>query len=173
MWNEVHPDVFVRRLFSSRECAEWLDEIAKQPRDRREAPNSMNKYGVVLGGSMRVYLAGLVWDYVCPVAEKHYPDIRSLKKHPYAFSIDYSVKTQKSLASHHDSSDVTLNVCLGKKFTGGDLVFSSGRKRFVLKHEVGQAVIHRGSHVHRAMPLLSGERTNLILWCAQRKGRGT
>lgn len=172
MWNEVHPDIFVKRLFSQAECERWLKRIAEQPRDRREAPNSMNKYGIVLGGSLRPALADLVQYVVSPKAV-WYPDIRPLKKHPYAFSIDYSVKTQKSLAAHHDSSDVTLNVCLGKKFTGGDLVFGSGRKRFVLKHEVGQAVIHRGSHVHRAMPLLSGERTNLILWCAQRKSRGT
>lgn len=165
MWKEVHPGVLVAQLFERRECTSWLQDVAAARNGFGSAPNTMNKYGVVLKRNQ--HLRDLVGE-VGLVAGGHFPEIKKLRKDAYAFAVDYSTTTQRSLAFHTDQSDVTLNICLGSNFTGGDLVFGEGRKRFVLKHKVGQAIIHRGNHLHRAMPLKSGTRTNLILWCHQK-----
>ncbi len=94
-----------------------------------------------------------------------------MKKHPYAFTISYESRKQRSLAAHCDTSDVTLNACLGSDWEGGDLVFYDDRERpiYQLEHRVGQVVVHRGNHVHRAKPITAGKRVNLVLWCAARK----
>lgn len=72
---------------------------------------------------------------------------------------------------HHDASEVTLNVCLGRKFTGAGLRFcgrfgsSTHRKSVcVLSHAPGRAVLHLGRQRHGADAIASGERLNLILW---------
>ena len=42
----------------------------------------------------------------------------SLDSH-HGFIVEYAVGKDASLDFHVDASDVTLNVCLGKEFTGG------------------------------------------------------
>ena len=75
------------------------------------------------------------------------------------------------LDMHHDDSDVTLNVCLGRQFTGATLSFCGGfgatdhRKHLhTYHHRVGRAVLHLGTHRHGADDIASGERYNLIVW---------
>ena len=81
------------------------------------------------------------------------------------------------LSFHVDSSDVTLNVCLGRAFEGGGLFFRGVRCRahqqtgaapaeqVSFAHRTGVALLHRGHHRHGAHPITSGARHNLILWC--------
>ncbi len=67
--------------------------------------------------------------------------------------------------------EITINVCLGKQFTGSTLYFNGfpGKPNKDLKieynHTVGTALIHAGKHVHGVHKLESGERSNLIIWC--------
>lgn len=99
------------------------------------------------------------------------------------------------LSFHVDDSDVTINVCLGREFEGGDLLCHGQRCELHCKstpplpelnegtrvsHKVGQAIIHIGKHRHAALPITAGERSNLILWCRcsafadeERRRRGT
>lgn len=101
---------------------------------------------------------------------------------------------------HVDDSEVTLNVCLGKEFTGvscekkirrkviciytnfrmlgGTLNFYGGKgdpsekkEDFEFFHEKGTAILHSGKHWHEANKIKSGERCNLILWCRSSKIR--
>ncbi len=57
---------------------------------------------------------------------------------------------------------MTVNINLGKSFTGGDLFFD-GIKEGV-PHKLGYAIMHSGAIPHESTPLTSGERFNLILW---------
>ena len=69
------------------------------------------------------------------------------------------------------SSDVTLNVCLGRAFEGGSLFFRGVRCRahqqtgaapeetHVYAHRPGVAVLHRGHHRHGAHAITSGDAT--------------
>ena len=40
-----------------------------------------------------------------------------------AFTVSYQLDGDRELAYHFDNSEVTLNVCLGTSFTGGELSF--------------------------------------------------
>jgi len=170
---EVYPSVFTFRVPRD-ECTSLLQLItACRARTRgAPAPNSMNKYGLTLSGAeARERMAELQRWYVEPIVHGHYEGVR-LKANPYAFIVDYEMDKQRALAAHDDSSDVTLNLCLGTKWESGELVFydKAGKKPvFTLEHRVGQAIVHRGKHIHRAKPITAGARTNLILWCAARK----
>jgi hypothetical protein len=95
----------------------------------------------------------------------------------HGFIVEYAVDRDRSLGFHVDDSELTLNVCLGTEFTGGELFFRGVRcalhqqtpamphEKFDYCHRVGHGVIHLGRHRHGALPLLSGRRTNLIVWC--------
>ena len=174
---QVHPGIHAFTLFSEAECAAILREVDRKRDGREEAPNSMNKYGADLSeiGMQRLANA-LARDVVAPLAAGLYPDVGPLKK-PYGFLVDYSHK-QRSLNPHIDEpSAVTLNVCLGRDFEGGRLVFKGLRcgrhdavryrpdEHFEVEHVIGRAILHRGHHLHQARPIDHGRRTNLILWC--------
>jgi len=70
-----------------------------------------------------------------------------------------------------------LNLCLGTEFTDGQLYFGGIRcsshipstqpqqtEEIYLEHQIGTACLHLGNHRHRALPITSGRRLNLILW---------
>ena len=168
---EPFPDIFVFRV-PLRECRELRNRIAsyREEHPRSPAPNSMNKYGLILSAAHAQWWIQLIQaKYITPIAAEHYPEINRLQKNPYAFVVDYEMDKQRSLAAHNDSANVTLNLCLEQKSGGGELVFynkAGNRPKFSIEHRVGQAIVHRASHVHRAKPITSGFRSNLILWCA-------
>ena len=39
-----------------------------------------------------------------------------------AFTVKYMLEGDTALSQHFDNAEATLNVCLGKQFTGGDLL---------------------------------------------------
>ena len=64
-----------------------------------------------------------------------------------------------------------MNVSLDDDYDGGELYFGplkgnpDCQPNFVeYNHRKGQGVLHRGLHMHGAMPITTGERTNLIIW---------
>ena len=66
-----------------------------------------------------------------------------------AFVVCY--KTGQSHSVHRDDADITLNICLGREFQGGDLSvehISSGTK-LAVKHELGVGLMHYGRLVIR------------------------
>lgn len=139
-------------------------------------PNGMNRYGAILShlgfqdGLMRPLmrlvvhpLARLVWpEWVAP------DDLDET----YGFVVRYRLGEDLSLAEHADTSNVTLNACLGRVFESGDIYFKGVRftdsadekiQRRV-SHRKGTALLHLGGHFHGVDPITSGERSNLVLW---------
>jgi len=58
--------------------------------------------------------------------------------------VQYKLTEDLDLGFHYDDSDITLNVCLGKTFTGGDLYFkgllkdpSTHSEHFTFSHTPG------------------------------------
>ena len=142
-------------------------------------PNSMNSYGVILDNfGFEDCLQKLMEGVVVPFARQLFADVggASLDKH-HGFTVEYAVRKDVELGFHVDASDVTLNVCLGRDFQGGDLYFRGIRcdlctqtearpeEEFAISQVVGRAILHRGRHRHGARPVRAGERHNLILWC--------
>ena len=60
-------------------------------------------------------------------------------------------------------------------YTGGEVVFrgDSGRELdlSIHEHSQGEGIIHLGRHLHKALPIDSGERWNLIIWMRASKIR--
>ncbi|KAH9322966.1 hypothetical protein KI387_017605, partial [Taxus chinensis] len=92
-------------------------------------PNTMNKYGVVLDDfGFDNMLNKLMTDFIKPLASVLFPDVggSTLDTH-HGFVVEYSKERDLDLGFHVDDSEVTLNVCLGKQFTGGELFFHGVR----------------------------------------------
>ena len=92
----------------------------------------------------------------------------------YAFTVRYRADEDRTLSEHRDASVATLNVNLnlpGEAYTGSDLLFrdADGARRAV-RFAPGVAVVHRGAHLHEAVQIESGVRTNLVVWLHARNG---
>ena len=64
-------------------------------------------------------------EYLQPVAALLYPEWvgpAGLDSHR-AFTVSYALGRDRDLAYHFDNAEVTINVCLGSTFTGGELSF--------------------------------------------------
>lgn len=148
-------------------------------------PNSMNRYGLVLDElGYEPAFAALTRDWLRPFGALLYPEVggATLDDH-HAFVVQYDVSGDVELGFHVDQSDVTLNLCLGGDFEGGELYFrgrrcalhldtpSAPEEDFDYDHVPGVALLHAGKHRHGAHPITAGERCNLIVWCMSSRER--
>ncbi|XP_031101247.1 uncharacterized PKHD-type hydroxylase At1g22950 isoform X2 [Ipomoea triloba] len=154
--SEPSPGVFTFEMLQPRFCEMLLAEVENfekwvhETKFRIMRPNTMNKFGAVLDDfGMETMLEKLMEDFIRPISK----------------------------GFHVDDSEVTLNVCLGKQFSGGELFFRGIRcekhvntetqpeESFDYAHVPGRAVLHRGRHRHGARATTAGQRINLLLWC--------
>lgn len=182
---EPSPGIFIFNMLQPAFCSKMLDEVeyferwAAESRIKIMRPNTMNKYGAVLDDiGMETMLDQLMVKFISPMASLLFMEVggSSLDTH-HGFVVEYSMDRDLELGFHVDDSEVTLNVCLGKEFDGGELFFrgvrcdkhvnGEVRPEEVLEypHVPGRAILHAGRHRHGAKAITSGQRTNLILWC--------
>ncbi|XP_054749410.1 2-oxoglutarate and iron-dependent oxygenase domain-containing protein 2-like [Lytechinus pictus] len=168
--------VFSFPVFTAEFCDQFVEEIAHfenstLPKGR---PNTMNNYGVLLMelGFDINFLNPLRIDYLAPITSLLYPDVggNSLDSHR-AFVVKYKLGEDVDLNYHYDNAEVTINVSLGKEFSDGELYFGDMRQmpcnetRYTrFQHQKSIGLLHRGQHMHGAMPISDGERYNLIIW---------
>jgi hypothetical protein len=173
---EEVPNVYSFPVLTEEYCDLLLQELehfdkSKMPIGR---PNSMNNYGILLSelGFDGGFLDHLREDYLTPLASLLYPEWvgpSGLDSHR-AFTVSYQLEGDTQLSYHFDNAEVTLNVCLGTSFTGGELSFgpmagepgSLWKQRYT--HRRGRCLLHRGRQRHQAHPITSGKRVNLIIW---------
>lgn len=177
---EVEAGVFAFDLFSEELCdllASEVDAFEATSLPRRR-PNSMNNYGLVVNDiGMHGLLSRMLSTLISPLARILYPGeaVAAALDHHHSFVVAYDAESAKgdvSLDLHHDASEVTLNVCLGRDgFVGGDLRFcgrfgspTHRRSLGVVRHRKGRAVLHLGRQRHGAEALEAGARLNLIVW---------
>ncbi|KAK1387067.1 Fe2OG dioxygenase domain-containing protein [Heracleum sosnowskyi] len=132
----------------------------------------MYRYGVVLADlGMETMIGKLMKDFILPMSTIFFPEVGGdTIDYYHGFIVDYGADT-----AHH--LQVTLNVCLGEKFYGGELflrgircvkhlnVDSELEEIFDYSQVPGRAVLHRGLHRHGALSTTSGHRVNMLLWC--------
>ncbi|GFS98513.1 2-oxoglutarate and iron-dependent oxygenase domain-containing protein 2 [Nephila pilipes] len=163
-------------VFSQAFCKQLIKELdhyqeSSLPKGR---PNSMNKYGVLLDelGFHDHFSQVLRTKYLDPLAKILFPEWRGneLDSHKI-FTVGYKINEDLELGYHYDNSEITLNVCLGKLFEGGDLYFGDMKtipiaesSCILIHHKVGYGIFHRGQQLHGALPITKGERQNLIIW---------
>ncbi|KAJ3695721.1 hypothetical protein LUZ60_001098 [Juncus effusus] len=182
---EISPGVYTFPMFQPSFCDMLSDEVqhfenwVSEKNFKIMKPNTMNKYGLVLDDfGMENMLAKLMEDFVCPISKVFFHEVggNSLDQH-HGFVVEYGKDKDRDLGFHVDDSEVTLNVCLGKQFTGGELFFrgvrcdkhvnteSQADEIFEYAHVPGQAILHKGRHRHGARATTAGHRINLLLWC--------
>ena len=88
-----------------------------------------------------------------------------------AFTMKYTVETQKSLGLHTDASLVTGSVKLNEDFEGAEVVFP--RQNFSnINVPKGRCLLWPSevTHGHYVPDLLSGTKYSLTMWTSRYKG---
>jgi len=193
---EVGPGIYAFDLFTTQFCDLLIDEVdafesSKLPCRR---PNTMNKLGLVVNDmGLEPIMTTIVDRLIAPMCQSLYgpsEEIVSALDHHHSFVVRYRRKDTPStigdedgsrgLDMHHDASEATLNVCLGRNdFTSGGLRFCGHYgdanhriTQLVHSHVRGRAILHLGRHRHGADDIESGERINLIVWARSSAYRG-
>ncbi|KAG6391660.1 hypothetical protein SASPL_149417 [Salvia splendens] len=183
--SEPSPGIFTFEMLQPRFCEMLLAEVKNfekwvhETKFRIMRPNTMNKYGVVLDDfGMETMLEKLMVDFIRPISKVFFPGVggSNLDTH-HGFVLEYGIDRDVDLGFHVDDSEVTLNVCVSRQFSGGELFFRGVRcdkhvntethseEIFDYSHVPGRAVLHCGRHRHGARATTSGKRINLVLWC--------
>ncbi|XP_077377056.1 2-oxoglutarate and iron-dependent oxygenase domain-containing protein 2 isoform X1 [Festucalex cinctus] len=173
---ETAPRVYRFPVFNKSFCADLIDELEHFERSAapKGQPNTMNNYGILLNelGFDEGFVTPLREQYLHPLTSVLYPDCggRCLDSHK-AFVVKYDMKEDLDLSYHYDNAEVTLNASLGRDFTEGNLYFGDMRQVPLnetecseVQHRAGEGLLHRGQHMHGALPISSGQRWNLVIW---------
>jgi hypothetical protein len=151
-----------------------------------QRPNSMNNYGVILENLGFAPFFDQVVQQLLPITSLVFAKegCSTLDSH-HAFTVDYEPEGDVQLGFHVDDAEITLNVCLGDFFTGGDVYFRGQRcqshvntktlttgqgytsvsESYAYQNVPGMAIIHAGKNRHGVLPIEAGHRVNLIVWC--------
>jgi len=180
---EVFTPLFLQQF------QEELDWIAQSGIPQRR-PNGMNRFGNIIDDvGFNSTITAFVDKYLRPIAQVAYPDVigeGDADEH-YSFTVRYRRGEDLNLTRHRDASVVTMNLCLGREWTGGELVFydvlqvpqdrklgglpaESTEGQVPFHFRPGTVLLHKGQHEHEAMELISGERSNLIIWLHGKHG---
>eukprot|EP00475_Leptophrys_vorax_P028587 TRINITY_DN41445_c0_g1_i1.p1 TRINITY_DN41445_c0_g1~~TRINITY_DN41445_c0_g1_i1.p1 ORF type:complete len:448 (+),score=116.14 TRINITY_DN41445_c0_g1_i1:30-1346(+) len=147
-----------------------------------------SKYGVVLNNvGFEQFFDKVTQEYIQPLAQLVYPELAGNGfSSNYTFLVKYELGKETRIYTHADNADLTVNICLGRKFEGGKLFFYGVREdldekhyvpplypspedaekpAFWYNHQVGEGVFHLSKQYHGAEDIQSGERCNLIIWC--------
>ena len=177
--SEVARGIFAFPVLSQDFCGRLAREVdhfnAALPSELKGRPNSMNNHGVLLdeAGFTGSLTDALLAQVVSPLARLLFPEQGgdSLDNHR-CFTVQYQLGRDVRLQTHYDNAEVTLNVSLTQTGAGGDLVFegekwggAARRPPCRYRHRPGWGVLHLGSELHCAEPVVAGKRTNLIMWC--------
>ncbi len=178
---EVSKGVYSFPLFTSSFCERLITiidsyESSTLPKRR---PNTMNNYGMVTNDiGLKPFIDALLTKIIHPMAEKCFPNevFTSTLDHHHTFVVVYKGEElgagDRKLDMHHDASEITLNVCLGRQnFKASGLRFCGNfgdsnhrQQQYQHEHTIGHAVMHLGRHRHGADEIMEGERINLIIW---------
>ncbi|XP_076917397.1 2-oxoglutarate and iron-dependent oxygenase domain-containing protein CP2-like [Bidens hawaiensis] len=142
-------------------------------------PNTVNKFGLCLDDfGMKDMLDMLFERFVKHIGAVLLPDVGGNLDSHHGYIVQYGMGQQDVTEDIHvDDSEVTLNICLGYEFIGGQLFFESPmcekhvhtnihpEKIIEVNNSVGCARLYRGCHRHGARATTSGRRVNLVMWC--------
>ena len=196
--NNVALGIFQLRVFSESWCSGLISELTRYQEFMKasstpiQRPNSMNHYGVILDQlGFRQFFDEVV-QMLLPITSllfsKEGGD--TLDDH-HAFTVEYEHGGDTCLGFHVDDAEVTLNICLGEEFEGGDVYFRGQRcaahvntapisdvqinpflnECFDYKNIPGLGILHAGKNRHGVKPIDDGHRLNLILWCRSSEHR--
>ncbi len=181
LWEEIIPGVYSAQFFDLDRLAEFRNylEAVSNSQIPKRAPYGiqLNRYGIMLDPRSEGHLAA-------PNFQKFYTDIMNRFMRPIArlllgtygydnqtfgFSIQYNPDKDRDLYAHTDASAATLNININlpdEEFTGSQVDFhdKTTGKTVQTIFKPGKAIIHRGNVPHATHPIISGQRSNLVVW---------
>jgi len=181
LWEEIIPGVYTAQFFDVERLAEfrnYLEAVANSQIPRR-APYGiqLNRYGIMLDPRSEGHLAApnfqafynaMMNRFMRPIA-RLLLGTYGYDTQTFGFSIQYNPDKDKDLHAHTDASSATLNININlpdETFTGSQVDFhdkTSGKPVQTI-FESGKAIIHRGNVPHATHPIISGQRSNLVVW---------
>lgn len=109
-------------------------------------------------------------DKIYPLVEKYWNPMAMYGVRD-AFTMRYSVDTQKSLPLHNDASLVTGSIKLNDEYEGADLWFP---RQKISNHDipVGKMILFPGmvTHAHECTQLIDGVKYSLTIWTQRYNG---
>ena len=98
---------------------------------------------------MGAFLKDLTRMYLAPIVGMFFPNTIGINDtiDQHGFTVRYKQGEDLELAEHRDSSNATMNVCLGRPgFEGSSLYFREGQttKTTELDFNVGDVIFHKG-----------------------------
>ena len=186
---EVAPDVYEFQFFDPERLSDlrgyleqvWISGIPMRPPygivlNRRGVMLDKRSSGYLAAPNFQAFYNEVLNNYMRPISRLLFPEIMGYDTQTFGFSIYYDPNTDASIRPHTDASAVTLNINLNlpeEKFTGSELDFYDQQTGKVtqLSFKPGCAMIHRGNVAHAAKPILTGDRTNFVMWLLGDRGR--
>ena len=181
LWEEIIPGVYSAQFFDLERLAEfrkYLEAVVNSKIPKR-APYGiqLNRYGMMLDPRSEGHLAApnfqafyneIMDRYMRPVS-RLLLDTYGYDNQTFGFSIQYNPDKDKDLHAHTDASAATLNININlpeEEFTGSQVDFhnKTTRKTVQTIFEPGKAILHRGNVPHATHPIISGQRSNLVVW---------
>uniref|UniRef100_A0A0D3EKC3 Fe2OG dioxygenase domain-containing protein n=1 Tax=Oryza barthii TaxID=65489 RepID=A0A0D3EKC3_9ORYZ len=183
---EPAPGVFAFPMLKPSFCQMLMSEVNNFLRWAQSAnqsimrPTSLDRHGrgaALSDFGLQEMLDNLMKDFISPMSTVLFPEVggNTLDSH-HTFVLEYG-EADGARGFHVDDSEVTLNICLGKHFTGADMYFRGIRcgnhvnsgthdeEYFVHPNVPGQVLLHHGSHRHGVFSVTSGRRVNMVMWC--------
>lgn len=182
LWKQITPDVYTCQFFDPQRIGElraylekaWDSQIPLRPPygivlNRRGAMLDSRSSGYLAAPSFQAFYQMLINQYMRPIGRLLFPETIGFDTQSFGFSINYKPNTDTSIRPHTDASSVTLNININlpdEKFSGSSVKFydPTMKEQREVSFQPGTAMIHRGNVPHSALPITSGERTNLVLW---------
>ena len=189
LWKEVAPGVFMCQFLDPvklEKLRAYLEKAAEANIPTRPPYGIvLNRKGFMLDQRSVGYLAipqfqdfyqNVLDSYMRPIARLLFPEFLTpaMDSESFGFSIQYQAATDKSIRPHSDASSITLNFNLNlpsESFTGSSLYFYDNGQTHTVEFAPGVAVMHRGATMHAALPIESGQRTNMVLWLYGKHGQ--
>ncbi|CAN8321071.1 unnamed protein product [Cochlearia groenlandica] len=182
--SEPSPGVIVFEMFQPKFCEMMISEVENFREWVSETelqilrPNNISNCGVVLDDfGLDGMLDKLVEGFILPITKAFFSDVCGSTLDCHHGFVEYGKESDADFDFHVDESEVTLNVCLGKDFAGGERYFQGIRcekhvntdtkpeETFDYCHVPGQAVLHCGCHRYGSRATTSGDHVNMILLC--------
>ncbi|XP_077532335.1 2-oxoglutarate and iron-dependent oxygenase domain-containing protein 2-like isoform X2 [Haemaphysalis longicornis] len=172
---EVYQIPLLTQEFADKLLRE-LDHFERSDMPRMR-PNVLNNYETILShlGFDEGFVAPLRDRYLTPLAKALFPAWTGSRLDSHvAFTTFNSPCSKQRLEYRFDNSEVSLDVCLGRRdFEGGELYFAdmsdcdpmlADCPIHLYKPKPRWAVLRRGQQMHGSLNVTSGERVNLVLW---------
>nr|WP_321223392.1 2OG-Fe(II) oxygenase [uncultured Psychroserpens sp.] len=181
LWEEIIPGVYETQFFDLERLADFRkyleDAVNSEIPKRAPYGIQLNRYGMMLdprseghlaAPSFQAFYDAIMDRYMRPIA-RLLLGTYGYDNQTFGFSIQYNPDKDKDLHAHTDASSATLNININlpdEAFTGSivDFYDKASGKTVQTKFEPGKAIIHRGNVPHATHPIISGQRSNLVVW---------